>query len=89
MFVAAQVFNGVYVDGWDYLRQVTRDVAGSQVQAMLKWETELLESLLVHMKQCDNIRAVDSVLSIQLNKVIAVSDCAANSAYLQAVGINV
>jgi hypothetical protein len=79
----------VYVDGWDYLRQVTRDVAGSQVQAMLKWETELLESVLVHMKQCDNIRAVDSILSIQLNKVIAVSECATINAYLEAVGIAV
>eukprot|EP00953_Heterococcus_sp_UTEX-ZZ885_P006046 3733-Heterococcus_DN1.PRE.3 len=89
VFVAAQVFSGVYVDGWEHLSKVTRDVASSQVHALLQWDTELQQKVLVYMQQSSDIRAVDSILSIKLQKDVTVTECATISAYLQAVGITV
>jgi glutathionyl-hydroquinone reductase len=87
VFVAAQVYNGVYVAGWQHLSKVSYEDAGSAVQAMLEWDTEVLEKVFVQMQQSDDFKAVDSMLSVHVNKVVCVSDCANLKAYLEVVGI--
>jgi hypothetical protein len=89
VFVAAQVYNGVYVAGWEHLSKVSRGDAGSRVQAMLVWDVEVLEKVFVQMQQSDDFKSVDSKLSVHLNKVVCVSACANLKAYLEVVGITV
>jgi hypothetical protein len=87
VFVAAQVYNGVNVAGWEHLSKVSRGDAGSRVQAMLEWDVEVLEKVFVQMQQSDDLKAVDSKISAHLNRVVCVSECANMKAYLEVVGI--
>jgi hypothetical protein len=87
VFVAAQVYNGVYVAGWEHLGKVPRGDAGSRVQAMLVWDVEVLEKVFVQMQQSDDLKAVDSKVSAHLNRVVCVSERANLKAYLEVVGV--
>jgi hypothetical protein len=89
VFVAAQVYNSVYVAGWKHLSKVSRGDAGSAVQAMVEWDIEVLEKVFVQMQQSDDIKALDSKLSVHFNKIVCVSDCTTLQAYLEVVGITV
>jgi glutathionyl-hydroquinone reductase len=89
VFVAAQVYNGVYVAGWEHLSKGSCEDAVSAVQAMLEWDIEVVEKVFVQMQQSDDFKAVDSNLSVHLNKIVCVSDCANLKAYLEVVGVTV
>jgi glutathionyl-hydroquinone reductase len=89
VFVAAQVYNGVYVAGWEHLSKVSCEDAFSSVQAMLEWDIDVVEKVFVQMQQCDDFKALDSKLSVHFNKMVCVSDCTNLKAYLEVVGITV
>jgi peptidyl-tRNA hydrolase len=89
VFVAAQVCSGVYVAGWEHLSKVSCEHTVSSVQAMLEWDIEVLEKVFVQMQQSDDIKALDSKLSVHFNKIVCVSDCTTLQAYLEVVGITV